>query len=88
MYGENVGVIVGDVFSGSNSALRLLGSRTTNDSAYIQAGTSAADTSAKLKISRFDTDASNLASMDVYSDVTTFHGSGIFTGINAGETSP
>ena len=84
VYGENVGVIVGDVFSGSNSALRLLGSRTTNDSAYIQAGTSAADTSAELKISRFDTDASNLASMDVYSDVTTFHGSGIFTGINAG----
>ena len=44
VYGDNAAVLVGDVGGSSNSAVRILGSRSTNDSGYIQAGTSAADT--------------------------------------------
>ena len=74
VYGSNSAVLIGDVFGGGNSALRLLGSRSTNDTAYIQAGTSAADTGAKLAISRFDTDGTNLSQFDIYSDLTKMHG--------------
>jgi len=81
VYGDNTGLIVGNPTGGS-SALRLFGSRvsatSSNDTAFIQAGTSTADTSAKLRITRFDSDDANLHKFDVYALSSTFHGSGIF----------
>ena len=81
VYGQNTGVIIGNP-EGGYSALRLLGSRvsatSSNDTAFIQAGTTAADTGAKLRITRFDSDDSNLHKFDVYAISSTFHGSGIF----------
>ncbi|MAF23967.1 hypothetical protein CL634_00050 [bacterium] len=74
VYGSNSAVIVGDPLGASDSALRLLGSRSTNNTAYIQAGTSAADTNAKLAISRFDTDGVNVSEFNVYSDLIKIHG--------------
>ena len=58
----------------SNSALRFVGSRSINNTAYIQAGTSAADTDAKLAISRFDSDSSNIYDFGIHADTTTYHG--------------
>ena len=85
VYGENAAVLIGDPLGGNYSALRLLGSRKSsgdsNNTAFIQAGTTAADTDAKLRISRFDTDATNLYKFDIYADTTTYHGSGLFNGI-------
>jgi len=85
VYGENAAVLIGDPLGGNYSALRLLGSRKSsgdsNNTAFIQAGTTAADTDAKLRITRFDTDATNLYKFDVYADTTTYHGSGLFNGI-------
>ena len=82
VYGENSAVLIGDPLGGSYSALRLLGSRSSsgdsNNTAFIQAGTTAADTDAKLRISRFDTDATNLFRFDIYADETRLRGSGIF----------
>ena len=72
--GDNSAVIVGNSAGGTNSALRLVGSRSTNNTAYVQAGTSAADTNAKLAISRFDTDSTNVSEVSIYSDKTTMHG--------------
>ena len=74
VYGGNTGILVGDVAGAGNSAIRILGSRTTNDSSYIQVGTSAADAGAKLRINRMDSDASNLSELDFYSDKVTYHG--------------
>ena len=74
VYGSNSALIVGDPLGAGDSALRLLGSRSTNDTAYIQAGTSASDTGAKLAISRFDTDGTNLSQFNVYSDLIKIHG--------------
>ena len=82
VYGTNAAVIVGDPFGASNSALRLLGSRSTNNTAYIQTGTSAADTNAKLRITRFDTDGTNFHKMEVYADSSQFHGSGVFNQVS------
>ena len=82
VYGENTSMIIGDPFGGSNSALRFVGSRSTNNTAYIQAGTSAADTNAKLNITRFDTEGSNLHKMEVYADSTKFRGSGVFNEVS------
>ena len=78
VYGSNSAVIVGAPFGSSDSALRLLGSRSTNNTSYIQTGTSAADTDAKLRITRFDTDGTNFHKMEVYADSSQFHGSGVF----------
>lgn len=76
VYGDDSAVLIGTPVGGAgNSALRLLGSRSTNDSAYIQAGTTAADTGAKLAVNRFDTDSTNINQFNVYSDASTFHGS-------------
>ena len=72
IYGEDSSIMIGH--NASNSALRLLGSRSTNNTAYIQAGTSAADTDAKLAISRFDSDSSNIYDFGVHADTTTYHG--------------
>jgi len=81
VYGQNTGVIIGNP-AGGYSALRLLGSRvsatSSNDTAFIQAGTTSADTGAKLRITRFDSDDANLHKFDVYALSSTFHGSGIF----------
>ena len=74
VYGDNAAVLVGDVGGSSNSAVRILGSRSTNDSGYIQAGTSAADTGAKLVFSRMDTDTTKMSQVDFYSDTSNFHG--------------
>jgi len=82
VYGENTSMIIGDPFGGSNSALRFVGSRSTNNTAYIQAGTSAADTNAKLNITRFDAEGSNLHKMEVYADSTKFRGSGVFNEVS------
>jgi hypothetical protein len=82
VYGENSSVIIGDPFSGSNSALRLVGSRSTNNTAYIQTGTSAADVNARLNITRFDTDGTNFHKMQVYADSSKFHGSGVFNQVS------
>ena len=77
VFGEDTGVIIGNP-AGGKSALRLFGSRTSgtsaDDTAFIQAGTSAADTGAKLRISRFDTEAANLSQFDIYSELTKVHG--------------
>ena len=85
VHGQNSAILIGDTFGGNYSALRLLGSRksttSANDAAFIQAGTTAADTGAKLRITRFDTEATNLYKFDVYADMSTFHGSGLFNGV-------
>ena len=77
VYGQNTGVIIGNP-AGGYSALRLLGSRvsatSSNDTAFIQAGTTAADTGAKLRITRFDSDDAKLSKFDVYADTSEFHG--------------
>ena len=70
--GNDASIMVGD--NASYSALRLFGSRSTTDTAYIQAGTSAADTGAKLAISRFDSDTNNISDFIIRSDKTTYHG--------------
>ncbi len=70
--GNNASIMVGD--NASYSAIRLFGSRSTTDTAYIQAGTSAADTGAKLTISRFDSDTSNISEFSIRSDKTTMYG--------------
>ena len=70
--GNNASIMVGD--NASYSALRLFGSRSTTDTAYIQAGTSAADTGAKLAISRFDSDTNNISEFHIRSDKTTVYG--------------
>lgn len=70
--GNDASVMVGD--NASYSALRLFGSRSTTDTAYIQAGTSAADTGAKLAISRFDSDTNNISEFLIRSDKTTVYG--------------
>ena len=81
VYGQNTGVVIGNP-DGGYSALRLLGSRvsatSSNDTAFIQAGTTAADTRAKLRITRWDSDDADLYKFDVYALSSTFHGSGIF----------
>jgi len=70
--GNNASIMVGD--NASYSAIRLFGSRSTTDTAYIQAGTSAADTGAKLAISRFDSDTNNISEFSIRSDKTTMYG--------------
>jgi len=70
--GNNASIMVGD--NATYSALRLFGSRSTTDTAYIQAGTSAADTGAKLAISRFDSDTNNISEFSIRSDKTTMYG--------------
>jgi hypothetical protein len=70
--GNDTSIMVGD--NASYSALRLFGSRSTTDTAYIQAGTSAADTGAKLAISRFDSDTNNISEFSIRSDKTTMYG--------------
>ena len=70
--GNNASMMVGD--NASYSAIRLYGSRSTTDTAYIQVGTSSADTGAKLAISRFDSDTSNISEFHVRSDKTTVYG--------------
>tara|TARA_R110000824_G_scaffold249238_1_gene438242 strand:- start:165 stop:2369 length:2205 start_codon:yes stop_codon:yes gene_type:complete len=72
IYGEDSSMMIGH--NASNSALRFVGSRSTNNTAYIQAGTSAADADAKLAISRFDSDSSNIYDFGVHADTTTYHG--------------
>ena len=74
VYGDNTAILVGDISGLNNSAVRILGSRTTNDSGYIQTGTHAADTTAKLKFTRMDTDNTNMSEIDFYSDTSTYHG--------------
>jgi len=74
VYGDNTAILVGDISGLNNSAVRILGSRTTNDSGYIQTGTNAADTTAKLKFTRMDTDNTNMSEIDFYSDTSTYHG--------------
>jgi hypothetical protein len=83
IHGENTGVIIGTPVGGSGkTALRLLGSResgsSSDDNAFIQVGTTSADTGAKLRITRMDSDATNFERMDVYADIAKFHGSGVF----------
>jgi len=70
--GNDASMMVGD--NATYSALRLFGSRSTTDTAYIQAGTSAADTGAKLAISRFDSDTNNISEFHIRSDLTTVYG--------------
>jgi len=70
--GNNASIMVGD--NATYSALRLLGSRSTDNTSYIQAGTSSADTDAKIAISRFDSDSSNISDFIIRSDKTTYHG--------------
>ena len=72
VYGSNASLLVGEV--SSDSAIRLLGSRSTNNTAYIQAGTNASDADAILAISRMDTDSTNIAELVVRADKTTYHG--------------
>jgi hypothetical protein len=83
IHGENTGIIIGTPLGGSGkTALRLLGSResgsSSDDNAFIQVGTTSADTGAKLRITRMDSDATNFERMDVYADIAKFHGSGVF----------
>ena len=82
VYGENSSVIIGDPFSGSNSALRFVGSRSTNNTAYIQTGTSAADVDARLSITRFDAEGTNFHKFQVHADSSKFHGSGVFNQVS------
>jgi len=81
VYGTSTDVIVGDAGSGY-SVIRLLGSY-SDDYAYIQAGTSSTDTTAKLRISRYTTATSPLADLQIYSDKTYFSGD-----VGIGTTSP
>ena len=74
VYGSNAAMTVGNTGGAGDSAIRLLGSRSTNNTAYLQAGTSAADADAKLAISRFDTDGTNISQLDLYSDLIKIHG--------------
>ena len=56
----------------------LIGSRlraiTSGTIGYLQAGNSASDTNARLAISRFSTVSTNIAQMDIYSNMTVMHG--------------
>ena len=70
--GNDASMMVGD--NATYSALRLLGSRSTTDTAYIQVGTTSADTGAKLAISRFDSDTSNISDFAIRADTTTYYG--------------
>ena len=72
IYGEDSSMMIGH--NASNSALRFVGSRSTNNTSYIQAGTSAADTDAKLAITRFDSESANIYDLAVRADTTTYHG--------------
>ena len=74
VYGSNAVMTIGNTGGAGNSAIRLLGSRSTNNTAYLQAGVSAADADAKLAISRFDTDGTNISQLDLYSDLIKIHG--------------
>jgi len=74
VYGDNSSVVIGNPAGGTNSALRLLGSRSTNNTAYVQAGTSSADTNAKLSLCRFDTDSTNISEANIHSDLIKIHG--------------
>ncbi len=79
IHGENSAILIGTPVGGSGkTALRLLGSRESgsgsDDHAFIQAGTTSGDTGAKLRITRMDTDATNISRMDVYADTSEFHG--------------
>jgi len=76
-----VDVVVGNVSSGY-SALRLLGSY-SDGYAYIQAGTSTADTSAKLRISRYQSANYTLSDLQIYSDKTYISGN-----VGIGTTAP
>ena len=71
VYGNDSSLLVGDL--ATYSAMRLLGSVNDNTS-YIQSGTSAADTDAKIAISRMDTASTNVSDFKVYSDKTTYYG--------------
>jgi hypothetical protein len=81
VYGTGVDVVVGNVSSGY-SALRLLGSY-SDGYAYIQAGTSTADTSAKLRISRYQSANYTLSDLQIYSDKTYISGN-----VGIGTTAP
>ena len=71
VHGNASSLLVGDL--ATYSAIRLLGSVNDNTS-YVQAGTSAADTDAKIAISRMDTASTNVSEFKVYSDKTTYYG--------------
>jgi len=71
VHGNDSSLLVGDL--ATYSAIRLLGSVNDNTS-YVQAGTSAADTDAKIAISRMDTASTNVSEFKVYSDKTTYYG--------------
>ena len=72
VYGEDSSMMIGH--NASNSALRFVGSRSTNNTAYIQAGTAASDTDAKLAITRFDSETGNIFDLAVRADTTTYYG--------------
>ena len=72
IYGEDSSMMIGH--NASNSALRFVGSRSTNNTSYIQSGTSAADTDAKLAITRFDSETGNIFDLAVRADTTTYYG--------------
>lgn len=72
IYGEDSSMMIGH--NASNSALRFVGSRSTNNTSYIQAGTSAADADAKLAITRFDSETGNIYDLAVRADTTTYYG--------------
>ena len=72
VYGEDSSMMIGH--NASNSALRFVGSRSTNNTAYIQAGTAAGDTDAKLAITRFDSETGNIFDLAVRADTTTYYG--------------
>ena len=74
IYGSDAGLLVGDIFGATDTPIRILGSRSTTDSSYIQLGANAADTGAKLRINRFDTDDVNIAQCSIYSDLTDAYG--------------
>ncbi len=70
----DVDVLVGTPENaGERTILRFLAAH-LSDTAFIQAGTSSADTTAKLTISRLYTSGSPLAQFSVYSDKTYFSG--------------
>ena len=72
VYGEDSSIMIGH--NASNSALRFVGSRSTNNTAYIQAGTAASDADAKLAITRFDSETGNIFDLAVRADTTTYYG--------------
>jgi len=72
VFGSNSSLLVGEMVT--DSAIRIFGSRSTTNTAYIQAGTSAADADAKLAISRMDSDTSNISELHLRSDKTTVYG--------------